>query len=59
MCGWRWPTRARASIPKHAPRGPGEPGGWGLYLVSEIADDWGISPAEPGNCVWFELRFAA
>lgn len=28
--------------------------GWGLHLVSELADAWG---AEPGlqNCVWFEL----
>jgi hypothetical protein len=34
-------------------------GGWGLYLVAQIADDWGVSLAEQGTCVWFELRFAA
>ena len=42
-----------------APRGPGEPGGWGLYLVEQIADAWGIRPTAPGTCVWFELRYAA
>ncbi len=35
--------------PETAPRGPGEAGGWGLYLVEQIADDWGIRPAEPGR----------
>ena len=34
-------------------------GGWGLYLVDQIADDWGVDPAEHGTCVWFELKFAA
>jgi anti-sigma regulatory factor (Ser/Thr protein kinase) len=28
--------------------------GWGLYLVSQIADRWGIDHDE-GNRVWFEL----
>ena len=45
--------------PESAPRGPGEPGGWGLYLVEQIADAWGIRPTAPGTCVWFELRYAA
>ena len=29
--------------------------GWGLYLVAEIADAWGIDRGEH-TCVWFELR---
>lgn len=28
--------------------------GWGLYLVQQIADRWGVSPLG-GTCVWFEL----
>jgi anti-sigma regulatory factor (Ser/Thr protein kinase) len=34
--------------------GPDESGGWGLFLVDELADRWGI--VRNGNtCVWFEL----
>ena len=33
----------------------GDPGaGWGLFLVDELADDWGIESGVQ-NCVWFEL----
>ena len=28
--------------------------GWGLFLVDELADEWGIEPGVQ-NCVWFEL----
>jgi anti-sigma regulatory factor (Ser/Thr protein kinase) len=35
----------------------GETGGWGLFLVDRIADRWGVSPAGPGSCVWFEIEF--
>jgi anti-sigma regulatory factor (Ser/Thr protein kinase) len=28
--------------------------GWGLYLVDQIADRWGVARG-PGNRVWFEL----
>ena len=28
--------------------------GWGLFLVNQIADRWGIE-REQGNCVWFEI----
>jgi anti-sigma regulatory factor (Ser/Thr protein kinase) len=34
-------------------RSPGS-GGWGLHLVKEMADRWGIEPGLQ-NCVWFEL----
>ena len=28
--------------------------GWGLYLVEQIADRWGVRQ-EGGTCVWFEV----
>jgi anti-sigma regulatory factor (Ser/Thr protein kinase) len=28
--------------------------GWGLHLVGELADEWGIEPGLQ-NCVWFEI----
>lgn len=31
-------------------------GGWGLFLVDQIADRWGITPTGSGTCVWLELR---
>jgi anti-sigma regulatory factor (Ser/Thr protein kinase) len=33
-------------------RDPGS--GWGLFLVDELADEWGIESGVQ-NCVWFEL----
>jgi anti-sigma regulatory factor (Ser/Thr protein kinase) len=33
---------------------PSRPCGWGLYLVRELADRWGVERA-PGARVWFEL----
>jgi anti-sigma regulatory factor (Ser/Thr protein kinase) len=30
-------------------------GGWGLFLVDQIAARWGVRPAEAGTCVWFEV----
>ncbi len=36
-----------------------EAGGWGLLLVDQIADRWGVSRDEPGTRVWFELACAA
>ena len=30
------------------------PGGWGLYLVDELADRWGVS-RDDGTRVWFEI----
>jgi anti-sigma regulatory factor (Ser/Thr protein kinase) len=34
----------------------GKSGGWGLFLVDEIADRWGITPTGSGTCVWLEIR---
>ena len=30
-------------------------GGWGRFLVDQIAERWGVRPARSGTCVWFEL----
>ena len=35
------------------PREPGREGGFGLVLVDELADRWGVQRERP--CVWFEL----
>jgi anti-sigma regulatory factor (Ser/Thr protein kinase) len=57
------PDRVRVEV---ADRGPGfdptslaEPspekvGGWGLMLVKQLADRWGVARNDP-NLVWFEL----
>ena len=28
---------------------------WGLFLVNEMADRWGIDRRDPGKTVWFEV----
>jgi anti-sigma regulatory factor (Ser/Thr protein kinase) len=33
---------------------PARPSGWGLYLVAELADRWGVDSDER-TLVWFEL----
>jgi anti-sigma regulatory factor (Ser/Thr protein kinase) len=42
--------RPRAAFPP-----PGAESGWGLPLVAELSDDWGVV-AGHGSWVWFELR---
>jgi anti-sigma regulatory factor (Ser/Thr protein kinase) len=46
--GWTKRTRSR-ELDSDEP-----PGGWGLMLVGELADRWGIE-SEQGTCVWFEM----
>ena len=40
------------------PRGRNAPltqaSGWGLYLVDQLADRWGVE-GNDGTCVWFEI----
>jgi anti-sigma regulatory factor (Ser/Thr protein kinase) len=31
--------------------------GWGLFLVNQMADRWGVEKAQD-NCVWFEIDHA-
>jgi anti-sigma regulatory factor (Ser/Thr protein kinase) len=37
---------------------PTRPSGWGLYLVAELSDRWGVDSDE-ATLVWFELDRAA
>ena len=36
-----------------------DPGGWGLVLVDQLADRWGVNRTPAGTCVWFEMHWAA
>jgi anti-sigma regulatory factor (Ser/Thr protein kinase) len=33
-----------------------ESGGWGLFLVDQIADRWAVTQTASGTCAWFEIR---
>ena len=46
--GFRW-------HPNVEPRN--ESGGWGLYLVDQIADCWGVECTASGARVWFEISY--
>ena len=37
------------------PSAGSESGGWGLFLVDQIADRWGVERTMSGSCVWFEI----
>jgi hypothetical protein len=39
-------------VPRDADRS--RPGGWGLYLVDQLADRWGVA-RDQMNRVWFEM----
>jgi anti-sigma regulatory factor (Ser/Thr protein kinase) len=41
-------------IPTAPAPDPTRPSGWGLYLVAELADRWGVDSDET-TLVWFEL----
>ena len=47
----RQPTRAEAAV-EDTPRE--DDGGFGLPLVEELVDAWGVEPGPPG-VVWFEI----
>jgi anti-sigma regulatory factor (Ser/Thr protein kinase) len=34
---------------------PARASGWGLYLIEELADRWGVDKDRRGTRVWFEL----
>jgi anti-sigma regulatory factor (Ser/Thr protein kinase) len=34
---------------------PARTSGWGLYLVEELSDRWGMDGLRPGTRIWFEL----
>jgi anti-sigma regulatory factor (Ser/Thr protein kinase) len=63
----QWPGRLRVEVASpgdgfvHKPVPPSSDGtgGWGLFLVDQIAYRWGITDGTGGTCVWFELRSEA
>lgn len=44
------------TTPFDRPAEPSSQGGFGLLLVEEIADRWGVDRTASGTSVWFELR---
>ena len=59
-----WPGRVRVDVTDPSPTDSafgarseeGGVGGWGLYLVDQIAHRWGIKRTPFSTKVWFELR---
>jgi anti-sigma regulatory factor (Ser/Thr protein kinase) len=45
-------------VPSAPSPDPTRPSGWGLYLVAELADRWGVDSDET-TLVWFEFDRAA
>jgi anti-sigma regulatory factor (Ser/Thr protein kinase) len=41
-------------VPREPEPDPERPSGWGLYLVAELADRWGVH-SDDSTLVWFEL----
>ena len=41
-------------VPHPKPPEPGKLGGWGLYIVDELATRWGVIDGD-GTRVWFEI----
>ena len=41
-------------VPSAPSPDPARPSGWGLYLVAELADRWGVD-SDDATLVWFEL----
>jgi anti-sigma regulatory factor (Ser/Thr protein kinase) len=39
------------------PSARNESGGWGLFLVDQIADRWGVERGTSGSCVWFKIAY--
>ena len=39
------------------PPQPGDTSGWGLFIVEQMADRWGVDPLIRGVRVWFELTW--
>jgi anti-sigma regulatory factor (Ser/Thr protein kinase) len=40
-----------------APPAGNESGGWGLFLVDQIADRWGVECTTSGTRVWFKIAY--
>lgn len=46
----------RGFDPPDAPTTPFQDSGWGLFLVSQLADRWGVASDLVGTTVWIEIR---
>lgn len=44
-------------LPQHKPESNERQRGRGLFILAELADDWGVDPRPMGKCVWAELRW--
>src|SRR5881392_4173652 len=42
--------------PPGAPTDPAHVGGWGLVLVDQLAERWGVDREDDANVVWCELK---
>jgi anti-sigma regulatory factor (Ser/Thr protein kinase) len=42
--------------PPEAPTDPAHVGGWGLVLVDQLAESWGVEHDGEANVVWCELK---
>jgi anti-sigma regulatory factor (Ser/Thr protein kinase) len=45
-------------VPSEPEPDPARPSGWGLYLVAELSDRWGVE-SDDATSVWFELDHPA
>jgi two-component sensor histidine kinase len=54
----RQPTRAAAAMRTLIQAHESDEGGFGLQLVDELTESWGIEPGPPG-VVWFEIKSEA
>ncbi len=50
--GFGWHPHAAGSA-----EGRNGSGGWGLFLVDQIADRWGVECTASGSRVWFEIAY--
>ena len=41
------------------PSAGSESGGWGLFLVDQIADHWDVEYTTSGSRVWFKIEYEA
>ena len=57
-----WPGRVRVEVADpgshFSPEGrpaPGAESRWGLFLLNQMADRWGMDRRDPGKTLWFEV----
>ena len=48
--------RGRGFAPPPSPNNPFQESGWGLFLVSQLTDRWGVSTEDGMTTVWIEIH---